>query len=185
MWQPGWEGNLGENGYIYMYGQVPLLFTWNYHNIVNDYTPLQKKKKKRVCGTCPWKWPSDCQVNACQASWKPHVREVEAPTLWKRARCAKGHSPLEQKGSGKWFSLCFHLSRCWTCADAKQHPLTGSQPWQLPQRDTPPGIKAVLRETDWRPCSLVLHFWIIRQITFLKGSKSRWSFWTCVKPGNE
>ena len=20
MWQPGWEGNLGENGYMYMYG---------------------------------------------------------------------------------------------------------------------------------------------------------------------
>ena len=142
-------------------------------------------KKKRVCGTCPWKWPSDCQVNVCQASWKPCAREVEASTLWKRARCAKGHSSWEQKGSGKWFSLWFHLSRCWTCADAKQHPITGSQPWQLPQRDTSPGIKAVLRETDWRPRSLVLHFWIVRQITFLKGSKSRWSFWTHVKPGNK
>ena len=96
MWQPGWEGNLGENGYIYMYGQVALLFTWNYHNIVNEYTPLQKKK--RVCGTCPWKWPS----------WKPRVREVEAPTLWKRARRAKGHSPLEQKGSGNDF-LCVSI----------------------------------------------------------------------------
>ena len=20
MWQPGWEGSLGENGYMYMYG---------------------------------------------------------------------------------------------------------------------------------------------------------------------
>ena len=20
MWQPGWEGSLGENGYVYMYG---------------------------------------------------------------------------------------------------------------------------------------------------------------------
>ena len=26
-WQPGWEGNLGENGYMYMYGKVPSLFT--------------------------------------------------------------------------------------------------------------------------------------------------------------
>ena len=25
----------GENGYMYMYGWVPLLFFWNYHNIVN------------------------------------------------------------------------------------------------------------------------------------------------------
>ena len=23
MWQPGWEGSLGENGYMYMYGCVP------------------------------------------------------------------------------------------------------------------------------------------------------------------
>ena len=27
MWQPGWERGLGENGYMYMYGWVPLLFT--------------------------------------------------------------------------------------------------------------------------------------------------------------
>ena len=35
MWQPGWEGSLGENGYIYMDDWVLLLFAWNYHNIVN------------------------------------------------------------------------------------------------------------------------------------------------------
>ena len=27
MWQPGWEGSLGENGYMHMYGRVPSLFT--------------------------------------------------------------------------------------------------------------------------------------------------------------
>ena len=26
MWQPGWEGSVGENGYVYMYGWVPSLF---------------------------------------------------------------------------------------------------------------------------------------------------------------
>ena len=25
-WQPGWEGSLGEKGYMYMYGSVPWLF---------------------------------------------------------------------------------------------------------------------------------------------------------------
>ena len=35
MWQPGWQGSLGESGYMYMYGWVPLLPTWNYHNTVN------------------------------------------------------------------------------------------------------------------------------------------------------
>ena len=32
---PGWNGSLGENGYLYMDGWVPLLSTWNYHNIVH------------------------------------------------------------------------------------------------------------------------------------------------------
>ena len=31
----GWHGSLGENEYMYMYGWVLWLFTWNYHNIVN------------------------------------------------------------------------------------------------------------------------------------------------------
>ena len=49
MCQPGWEGSLGENGYMYIYGWVLLLFTWNYHNIVNwlyPNTKLKVKKKK-------------------------------------------------------------------------------------------------------------------------------------------
>ena len=45
VWQPGWEGSLGENGYTCMYGWVPLLFTCNYHNIVNQLYPIQKKKE--------------------------------------------------------------------------------------------------------------------------------------------
>ena len=27
MWRPGWEESLGENGYMYMYGYIPLLST--------------------------------------------------------------------------------------------------------------------------------------------------------------
>ena len=34
-WQPGWEVNWGENGYIYTYSWVSLLSTRNYLNIVN------------------------------------------------------------------------------------------------------------------------------------------------------
>ena len=29
MWQPGWEGSLGENGYMYMCDWVPSLSNWN------------------------------------------------------------------------------------------------------------------------------------------------------------
>ena len=47
MWQPGRYGSLGENGYMYMYGWVPLLFTWNYHNIVNQLYPNTKQKVQK------------------------------------------------------------------------------------------------------------------------------------------
>ena len=35
IWQPGWEGSLGEDGCMCMCGWVPSLFTCKYHNIVN------------------------------------------------------------------------------------------------------------------------------------------------------
>ena len=39
-----WEGGLGENRYMYIYDWVPLLFTWNYHNIVYSAIPQYKIK---------------------------------------------------------------------------------------------------------------------------------------------
>ena len=39
LWQPGWKRSLGKNGCIYMYGWVPSLFIWNYHNIINWLYP--------------------------------------------------------------------------------------------------------------------------------------------------
>ena len=42
MWQPGWEGSLGKNRYMYVYDWVPLLFIWNYHSIVNWLYPITK-----------------------------------------------------------------------------------------------------------------------------------------------
>ena len=35
MWQLEWEGSLGENGYMYMYGLALWLSTLNHHNSVN------------------------------------------------------------------------------------------------------------------------------------------------------
>ena len=54
MWQPGWEEGLGENGYVYTYGWVPLLFTWNYYNIVNQ---LLEKEMATHSGIHAWKIP--------------------------------------------------------------------------------------------------------------------------------
>ena len=47
IWQPGWKGSLGENGYMYVYGWIPLLFTWNYHDIVNQQYPNTNKVSKK------------------------------------------------------------------------------------------------------------------------------------------
>ena len=49
MCQPAWEEGFGENGYMYMYGWVPSLFTWNYHNIVNQvYSNMKQKIKEKI-----------------------------------------------------------------------------------------------------------------------------------------
>ena len=36
LWQAGCKGSLGENGYMCIRGWIPLLFTWNYPNIINQ-----------------------------------------------------------------------------------------------------------------------------------------------------
>ena len=44
MWHPGREGSLGENGYMYMYGRVPLLSVSDCHNIVRQlYSGIKLK----------------------------------------------------------------------------------------------------------------------------------------------
>ena len=46
MWEPGWGGGV-EGEWIHAYIWLrPLLFTCNYHNIVNPLYPKTKKKKK-------------------------------------------------------------------------------------------------------------------------------------------
>ena len=40
--EPGWGCSLGENGYMYVYDWIPLLFTWNYYNIVSRLYPNTK-----------------------------------------------------------------------------------------------------------------------------------------------
>ena len=47
MWKPGWDGSLGEKGYMYMYGWVALLSTGNYHSIANQLYSNIKEVLKR------------------------------------------------------------------------------------------------------------------------------------------
>ena len=37
---------VGENGYMYVYGWVPLWCTWNYHKLLSSYTPIENKRLK-------------------------------------------------------------------------------------------------------------------------------------------
>ena len=42
MWQPGYKKSVRKTGYMYIYGWVPLLSFWNYHNFVNWLYPSIK-----------------------------------------------------------------------------------------------------------------------------------------------
>ena len=52
MCQPGWERALGENGYMYTYGQVPSMFQVTTTALLISYTPVQNvfgvKKEKKI-----------------------------------------------------------------------------------------------------------------------------------------
>ena len=75
LWQIGWEGSLGENGYIYMYDWGPLLFTRNYHNIVVvqllSCLTLQPYGLQHAMLPCPSLSPGVCS-NSCPLSWWCH-----------------------------------------------------------------------------------------------------------------
>ena len=44
MWQPGWEGSLGEDGYMYVYGAEPLHSPPDtVTTLLISYTPIQNK----------------------------------------------------------------------------------------------------------------------------------------------
>ena len=39
--------SLMENRYMYAYCWIPMLFTWNYHHMLLEYTPIQNKMLKK------------------------------------------------------------------------------------------------------------------------------------------
>ena len=50
----GWEGSLGENGYVCMCSWVPLLFTWNCGNIVHLLCVLGHIQHWNCMDYSPW-----------------------------------------------------------------------------------------------------------------------------------
>jgi len=50
MWQAGWEGSLGENGYMFMYGWVLCCPPETTTTLLIGYTPIKNKKLKKNKG---------------------------------------------------------------------------------------------------------------------------------------
>ena len=63
--QKGYAWDLGENGYMFMYGWIPSMFTWNYHSIVHQLNPnvKQKVKKKKIPEQYGTDTKTDLQIN--------------------------------------------------------------------------------------------------------------------------
>ena len=73
MWQPGWEGSLGENGYMFMYGWVLCCPPEATTTLLIGYTPIKNKKLKKKQGR-GWLFILPSQLKL-------------SPQLWERRTC--------------------------------------------------------------------------------------------------
>ena len=87
------EGSLGENDYMHMYGWIPLLFTWKYHNIVIWFSSVQSLSRVWLFAT-PW-------ITARQAS-------LSITNSWSSLRLTS----IESVMPSSHLILCCPLSSC-------------------------------------------------------------------------
>ena len=74
---PAWMGGrLGENWYMYMYGWVPLLFTWNYCNIVNWLFSSVSQSCLTLCNSMNCSMPGLPVHYQLPESTQTHVHQV-------------------------------------------------------------------------------------------------------------
>ena len=117
---------LGENGYMYVYGWVPSLFTWNYHSTVNRLF-LNTNRKFTV-----WK-KQEVSPSAPAHSLVPLPPLIQAPSLSPCITCIHPSPPVLScrntsflnLSSNKFVSLSFFP---WQCASA---PWPWMCPWTL------------------------------------------------------
>ena len=96
MRQPECEGSLGGNEYLYMYGWVPLLFTWNYH--INLLAIPQYKVKSYLKMTMIWD---------SERAWKEEVLSRQRQQhLWMSPcaldRAGRGLLGCQGGAKGRW-----------------------------------------------------------------------------------
>ena len=116
MCQPECEGSLGENGYMYMYGQLPLLFSLNYHNIENWLYPNTKLEKAMAphSSTLAWKIPWTEEPGRLQSMGSLRVGHNWATSLslftlmhWRRKwQPTPVFLPGESQGRGSLVGCC-------------------------------------------------------------------------------
>ena len=107
MCQPGWEWGLGENEYMYMYGRVPLLFTWNYKLFI-DYPPIQKfcVKKNNLFNMDLFQYSPSLIINHLPfwGVWALPFCVTQRKLGLKRKSYSLGHTV------GGW---CWDWTQCW------------------------------------------------------------------------
>ena len=81
MWQPGWEGSLGEKGYVYMYGGVPTWLSGN-KSTCQSRRPRFNLWVRKI----PWR-----------RNWQP--TPVLLPGKSHGQRSLAGYNPWDHKGS--------------------------------------------------------------------------------------
>ena len=140
-WQPGWEGSLGEKGYMCMYRWVTLLWTQNFTMLLITYAPVYNKVLKNWC------------VSSRASRFYSAVNDSDGEFWSLPVFCldhSRQHSP----------SLCTPSTLCaWSCA-VSLHPCLASvtnfcdcsacswnSPWRL---SLPISIPVILRQFQGR-----------------------------------
>ena len=112
MCQDGWKRGLEENGYMCMYGWVPWLFTWNYHNIVNQLSSvqfscsvvsnsLQPHESQHARPPCPSLTPG-VYSNSCPSSRWCHPLSSPSPPA---------PSPCQHQGLFQWVNSSHEVAK--------------------------------------------------------------------------
>ena len=126
MLQPGWEGNLGEDGYMYIYCWVPWLFTWNCHNVVNQ---LYFNIKLKVCR----KWRVEGGIlSKSKHSWR--ARRQSRNHLREFRRQNRGG---DERVSVRWLKW-YLVSNLWqSLTTFHQNPHEGTEHLTAKKQDLP------------------------------------------------
>ena len=110
MWQSGWEGSLGENGYMYMHDWVPSLYRGEmvgWHHQLNGHEFEQAPGVGNGQGSlaCCRKWGREELDTTEQLNWTElHYSPETITTLFvNRLYPIQNKKVFKKKKEGKWY----------------------------------------------------------------------------------